>query len=49
MGTTLGLPIMRIVVYWGLYWGSSFFFEQISNEAVELICPEAHVAMLQPL
>ena len=32
MGTILGLPIMRIIVYWGLYWGPPFF-EKISNEA----------------
>ena len=21
MGTFLGVPILRIIVYWGLYWG----------------------------
>ena len=21
MGTFLGVPIIRIIVYWGLYWG----------------------------
>ena len=23
-GTILGVPIIRTVVYWGLYWGPSF-------------------------
>ena len=24
-GTILGVPIIRIIVYWGLYWGHLFW------------------------
>ena len=24
-GTLLGVPILRIIVYWGLYWGTPIF------------------------
>ena len=25
-GTILGVPIIRIIIYWGLYWGPSIFY-----------------------
>ena len=30
IGAPLGVPIIRIIVYWGLYWGSLFWETTIS-------------------
>ena len=26
-GTVLGVPIIRTIVFWGLYWGSPYFWK----------------------
>ena len=39
-GTLLGVPVIRTIVFWGLYWGSPI----LGNYYIEpLICPQCRL------
>ena len=42
MGPFLGVPIIRTIVFWGLYWGPLF----LGNYH---ICPHVHVSVASPV